>query len=457
MAVLALAWYGNATIVDGQFGWFSLLPVIAVLGAAVLTHRSVESLLFGVLVGFVLIDPGSLVRNLVNTSLATMSDGTTAWILMLTFLVGGLVALINFSGGTQAFGSWVSRFASSRSRVLIATWIMGLMIFIDDYLNALAVSSSMKKLGDRFRVSRQMIAYMVDSTSAPMCVLVPVSTWAIFIVGLFESNGVFPEGEGFARYVELIPYILYAWVAILMVPMVSLGWLPALGAMKKAEADACKGVRPHGDDLQPAEVAAPRLRNFLLPLLVFVVATWHFDFDTLLGAVLALMVTVPLFLWQGLGNLSRLFDEILGGFSSMILPMTVVLTSFVLQRVNDQLGLSGFVLDQVVPYMNAAWLPAIAFLVLSVLTFATGSFWGVYAIALPVLVPLAQALGADLQLTLGALISAGVFGSHACFFGDATVITAKGAGCSPYSHAITQLPYALIAASVATALFVLLA
>ncbi len=452
-----LALYGNSVVTDGNYGWFVLLPVAAVLGCAIATHRSIESLLFGSLIGFLLLDPANIFQKMIDANIAVLSDSITAWIITITFLVGGLIALLNFSGGTYAFSNWVSRYARNRSQTLIATWIMGVVIFVDDYLNALAVSTSMKKLGDRFKVSRQMLAYVVDSTSAPMCVLVPISTWAIFLIGLFEANGVFAEGSGFDGYLQLIPYILYAWIAVLMVPLVGMGWIPTLGAMKKAETDAAEGLLPESEGLEVRSVANPRIRNFLLPLLAFMVATWYFDYNTLNGVVFALIFTVPLFMTQKLGTLGSLVDQILDGFSSMIQPMTVVIASFVLQRVNDELGLSPFVLDQVVPYMDAAWLPAITFIVLSVLTFATGSFWGIYAIALPVIFPLAQAVDADILLTMGALVSSGVFGSHACFFGDATVITSKGAGCTPYSHALTQLPYAAIAAVFTTVLFFLLA
>ncbi|NWO57330.1 Na+/H+ antiporter NhaC family protein [Chromohalobacter israelensis] len=454
LATGVLALYGNSVTIEGDYGWFVLLPVAAVLGCAIVTHRAIESLLFGSIIGFLLLDPSNILQRMIDENIAVLSESTTAWIVTITFLVGGLVALINCSGGTFAFSHWVSRYAKNRYQTLIITWGMGLVIFVDDYLNALAVSSSMKKLCDKFKVSRQMLAYVVDSTSAPMCVLVPISTWSIFLIGLFEANGVFAEGTGFNGYLELIPYIFYAWVAVLMVPLVGMGWIPALGNMKKAEADAASGLLPESEGFQIRSAANPRIRNFLLPLLAFMVATWYFDYNTLNGIVFALVFTVLLFMLQQLGTLGSLVDHVLDGFASMIQPMTVVICSFVLQGINEELGLSPFVLEQVVPYMDAAWLPAITFLVLSVLTFATGSFWGIYAIALPVIFPLAQAVGADISVTMGALISAGVFGSHACFFGDATVITSKGAGCTPYSHALTQLPYAAIAAAFTTVLFV---
>lgn len=456
LGTLALALYGHYSVQDQQYQWFSLLPVLAVLGFALRTHRSIESLIFGCLVAVVLISPDSIIQTMINTNLEVLSDGVTGWVAMISFLVGGLIALINFSGGAKAFCSSISGFAVNRSRTLLASWVMGLIIFIDDYMNALAVSSTMKPLIDKYRVSREMFAYVVDSTAAPMCVLVPISTWAIFLIGLFESLQVFPEGQGFSGYLSIIPYMFYAWFAILLVPLVSKGWIPALGAMKAAEQQAQATPRAAEEPTHESHIR-PRLINFLLPLAVFMGTTLYYNYDTLNGVVVAFVTTFALLVVQKMGSLASITETAIDGFNTMMQPVLIVITAFVLQRFNTELGFSEFVIASVTPYMSAELLPAMTFIVLSALAFATGSFWGIYAIALPVIFPLAQALDANIPLTIGALVSAGVFGSHACFFGDATVITAKGAGCEPYQHAITQLPYALIAALLSCVLFLVLA
>ncbi|QUX97525.1 sodium:proton antiporter [Marinomonas sp. CT5] len=456
IGALVLALYGHISVQNQQYQWFSLLPVVSVLSFALCTHRSIESLVFGCLVAVVLISPDTIIQTMINTNLAVLSDGVTGWVAMISFLIGGLIALINFSGGAKAFCSSISGFSNNRSRTLLASWVMGLIIFIDDYMNALAVSSTMKPLIDKYRISREMFAYVVDSTAAPMCVLVPISTWAIFLIGLFESLQVFPEGQGFSGYLSIIPYMFYAWFAILLVPLVSKGWIPVLGAMKAAEKNAQSMDRPVEKAIHESHIR-PRLINFLLPLAVFMVATLYFENDTLNGVVVAFIVTFALLWLQKAGSLSHITETAIDGFNTMMQPVLIVITAFVLQRFNSELGFSEFIITSVTPYMNAALLPAMTFIILSALAFATGSFWGIYAIALPVIFPLAQALDANIPLTIGAFVSAGVFGSHACFFGDATVITAKGAGCEPFQHAITQLPYALIAAFFSTILFLVLA
>ncbi|MFG1491082.1 Na+/H+ antiporter NhaC family protein, partial [Oceanospirillum sp. HFRX-1_2] len=167
----------------------------------------------------------------------------------------------------------------------------------------------------------------------------------------------------------------------------------------------------------------------------------------------ALLVTLGLYSIQRIAPFARLFDELMAGIESMLVPLGIIFIAFILQVVNEKLGLAPYLIESVTPYMDAQWLPALTFLLLAALAFSTGTFWGVYAIALPIVVPLAQSLEANMPLTLGALISAGAFGSHACFFGDATVISAKGCGITPMQHAVTQLPYVLIAAGLSFLLF----
>ncbi|MFP2769661.1 Na+/H+ antiporter NhaC family protein [Oceanisphaera sp. KMM 10153] len=439
------------------FGMFALLPTLVVLGLALLTRRTLEPLLAGALVGFTMVDPGRTLHGFVASSLLIMQGPIMGWLILVCGLLGSLIALLQFSGSTLAFSNTLGRYIKHRSHALMASWLLGIAIFIDDYLNALTVSTAMRKLSDKLRISRDMLAYVVDSTSAPVCLIIPFSTWVIYLAGLIEANGLVAEGEGFAYYLSLLPYLIYPWVALLLVPLVAYGVVPLFGTMKQAEQDAAEGKNLPLEQDEPGHGHPPRLLNFVLPVLTLLLATWYFDIDALMGVCCALLVCLVLYRLQGLASLPRLFDEIIQGVATMLLPLGIVFAAFVLQDVNEQLGLASYLIDTITPYMNAGWLPALSFLVLAGLTFATGSFWGVYAIAFPIMVPLALSLDANMPLTLGALISAGAFGSHACFFGDSTVISARGCGISPMQHALSQLPYTLIAATVTTLLLWLLA
>jgi Na+/H+ antiporter NhaC len=278
-----------------------------------------------------------------------------------------------------------------------------------------------------------------------------------------ESNGAAPAGEGISTYVGLIPYIIYAWAAVLLVPLVAARWVPDLGPMRAAEERAAEGElappdsKPFAAGFTSAEgIEKPRLVNFLLPLAALIGATWFFDIDVLKGVMVAVAVAVALITFQRLVSVKELSETLFGGFQAMIYPLAIVVMSFVLRNVNNDLGLTQFVIEVVRPVMSGALLPVVAFLSLSLITFATGSFWGVYAVSLPIIIPLAQSMDVNMSLTLGAVVSAGAFGSHACFYGDATVLSASSSECNIVAHAVTQLPYALVAAGISTSLYLLL-
>ena len=429
---------------------------------ALVTRRTFESLLGGTLVGYMLTSGFGFFSAFTDSMLSVMKDETVGWITLVVGLFGSLIALLVRCGGTLAFGERVEALVRGRRGALLATWFMGLVIFLDDYLNALAVGASMKRVTDRLRISREMLAYVVDSTAAPVCVLVPLSTWAFYVAGLLEGVGAAPSGEGLALYRSVIPFVVYAWVAIVVVPLVAAGLVPLMGPMRRAERRAAAGeVAPpdspssdaaFGIDQAPAN---PRLSNFVVPLVALIAFSWYLN-DALRGVMVAVALTIVLLLAQRLLSFKEISESFFLGFQSMVYPLGIVVASFGLRNVNADLGLTQFVIESVQPIMSGALLPAVAFVSLSLIAFATGSFWGVYAVSLPIIVPLAQSMGVSLPLSIGAVVSAGAFGSHACFYGDATVLSAQASGCNLFAHAWTQLPYAVLAASISTAVYVAL-
>lgn len=441
------------------FGPWSLFPTAVVLGMAIVTRRTIESLLAGAVVGLLMIEPATVVSQGSDILLTVLGNDTVTWIILVCGLFGSLIALLVKTGGVLSFGDAVTRRIHSRRQSLLATWLLGLVIFVDDYLNALTISASMKKITDRFQVSREKLAYIVDSTAAPICILVPFSTWAVFFAGLLEENNV--AGNGMGLYIEAIPYMFYAWVAAAVVPLVAMGWIADLGPMRAAEARAAAGqLMPAGVDDNALEVEdtgkkRPHLLNFLLPIATLIFFTWYFEIDILRGVIVALAVTLVLIFSQRLLSFHDTFDTALDGFKAMIMPLGTLVAGFALKEVNDVLGLTDYVIATVQPLMTPGMLPAVVFVTMAFLAFATGSFWGLFAVAMPIVLPLAASMDSHMPLVIGALISASAFGSHACFYGDSTVLSAQGSGCTPMAHALTQLPYVLIAAGIAAGIFLI--
>ena len=445
-----------------EASWLVLIPALVTVITAILSRRPIESLLAGIFAGLLMIEPSAALSNFSSTLLDVMMDETIAWVIIVCGLMGSLITLLMRVGAANAFSRVLSAKAKDSKSALLYTWLLGLVVFIDDYLNALAVGSSMRKVTEQFRVSREMLSYVVDSTAAPICVLVPVSTWAVFYAGLFMDSGYAESGQGMALYISAIPYMIYPIVAVLLVPLVAAGLVPALGMMKTAENRAATGNIPIQPDESESESARDtnkqvQIYHFLLPIIALLGFSLWYDLDVQIGVIMSVAVTILLFGIQRLMAWTQMFDAVLDGIKVMLPALTIVVMAFVFKEVNDKLGLATFVIDNVAPLMSPITLPVITFLTMALISFATGSSWGVFAIAIPIILPLAEAVGVSIPLAIGALVSASAFGSHACFYSDATVLAAQGSGCDVMDHALTQIPYALIAAAISCVGLTLLA
>ncbi len=315
-----------------------LIPSIVVLILAIISKRTIEPLFGGVIVGLFMLDTSRIMTRLTDTMLAAMTNEIVAWVILACGLMGSLIVLLIKIGGADAFGKMVATRIHSRTGALMAAWLLGLTIFIDDYLNSLTISSSMKKVTDSFRVSREMLAYVVDSTAAPVCVLIPVSTWVVFFIALLEESAGVSHEQAVNLYLQAIPYMFYAWSAVIIVPLVIAGKIPLLGAMKTAE----KNIRPIEAgpiDADKNDTAGENLKglrksfilNFLVPILSLIFFTWYFDIDILKGVIITLGITIVLTFSQGLLGLADIFNTIIDGFKSMLFPLGTVFAGFTLR------------------------------------------------------------------------------------------------------------------------------
>ena len=441
-------------------GFITLLPTILVLGLALWSRRTLESVLAGALAAFLIMEGLGFLDAMAKATLATLMSKDVAWVMLVCGLYGGFIALLVKGGGSHALGrALISRIKTKRGG-LLATWSLGLLIFLDDYLNSLTVGATMKAVTDRFRTSRAMLAYVVDSTAAPLCLLVPLSSWGVYFASLLEQNDVAAEGQGIAVFIETVPYLFYPMVALLIVPLVAIGVIPLVGAMRRAEERAertCDLGVSEEQALAVEEDARGGVSVFFLPMMAMVLFSTIPSIDLLRGVIAAILFTFAYYgLWHVMPIL-EVFDTCIEGIKSMVPVLAMLLTLFVFVEANDRLGLTPYVIDAVSPFMTAGLLPVVVFVTVSTLSFTTGSNWGVIAIVMPIAFPLAQTFGVSIPLVMGALFSASAFGSQACFYSDSTVLSAQGAGCTTHQHAVTQLPYALLAAAVSAVLFVIVA
>lgn len=452
-----------------NFGVLSVLPAAFLLFYVFYTKRVFEALFVSSLLGYVAVYKWGFLYPFNDMLLSNMMSEDIAWLFIVIGLMGSIVALIEKAGGTYAFGEWVVKRVKSKKSSLMWTWLLGVIIFIDDYLNSLVVGSTMAPVTDRYKVSREFLAYIVDSTAAPVTVLVPVSTWAAFIGSLLEQNGLAADGEGIGWFIRSIPYNFYAWIAVILVPLVILGIMPIFGPMKKAERRATEtGVlAPPGSEKIDIRGGKPvekhenaKVLNFALPMIFMVVASIYLgggimSLDLQLGVLTTIVFMFILYIPQKLMSPLEFVDTAIDGMKNMIMPLVLVLLAYSFGYASEEVGFIQYTIDLALVHITPQMLPFTIFIVFSITEFIMGLSWGMYVIAFPIVLPLAEAMGVDPAIVIGAVISAGVFGSHVCFYSDATILTSAACGCDNYRHAVTQAPFGIFAAVLAAIAFLI--
>jgi len=447
-----------------EMGILTLLPSAFLLFYIFWTKRILESLVLGSIFGFILAYKTGFFWPWSDRLLETVINEDIGWLFIVCGLMGSLIALIERAGGAYAFGNFVARRAKTEKGTLLWSWLLGVVIFIDDYLNSLTVGSSMAPCTDKHKVPREMLAYVVDSTAAPVCLLVPISTWAIFIGSLIEQQGLAADGDGIKYFISSIPYNFYAWAAALIVPLVIIGIIPIVGPMKGAykRAKETGQLAPEGSekiDIRGGKEVKipdnPKLMNFFVPIIVLVVATILTDVDMQAGILITLAFTFFFYVFQGIIDEMEFFDLIIEGVKNMLLPLIMVVLAYMFAAGNEAIGFLDYVITTATANVTPQMLPLVVFLVLGVTEFIMGLSWGMYVIAIPMVIPVALNLGVNPAIVIGAVAAAGGWGSHICFYSDATILTSAATGCDNLRHAFTQAPYGILGALIASIAFLI--
>lgn len=437
-----------------NFGAISLLPVIVVIIVAIISKRAVESLMIGTLFGVAILTASKGLP-----FLGSIGDWWTTWfdflldqigksaIYIIMFgMFGTLIRLLDDSGAALGFAKIGSKIANTRGKTLIFAWVLGIIIFISDFLTALGVGVAMKSLTDKWKIPREFLAYVVNSTGAAVCIMVPISSWGVFYSTQLDGMEALGGMSGVSAYAHSIPFMFYAILAVLIVPLFSLGVIPLYGPMKKADIRARETGRVfpgwyyEGEIVEELEtkVEPSGAQNFIVPIIVLVVvAIWQ---GITLAAILA-SLTCFIMLWiQKRMKPADLVNKVISGFHDMFYVTALVIFAFVLQDINDALGLTPYVIQGVAPILSPALLPLIVFVVVSALAFSTGSFWGVAAISFPIVMPLALNMGVNPFLTIAAVATATAFGSQACFYSDSVTVVAAATGIRNMDYAKNSIP-----------------
>lgn len=440
-----------------NYGVITLLPPLLIIAFALITKKTFEALVLGGLVGCVIAYGSGFFGGYLDFVYETMSDTGNIWVILTVGIFGSFIAIMRKAKATSGFTALVLKYSNTEKKSMMISWIMGIIIFVDEYLNVLTIGNVMRSVCDKQKTPREMLAYVIDSTGVPVCMLIPISTQAVYWAGMLsEEKELAPLGDGMDIFIQTIPFSFYAMAATIIVPLVILGVIPKIGPMKKAYKRTLEtgityneGSRRFNQDVSDDTDEKSSLWDFFLPMIALIAGTFYFDVDLLHGVIIGTVVASAMYLIRRRITFNEFSEAFITGFADMFLMFAIIISALTLQKVLAAIGMSDFIVNAVAPYMNAALLPAIAFIIVAILSFVTGSCWGVPAVTLPIIIPLGMAVGADPILTVAAILSSATFGAHACFYSDATVLSSSAAGIENMDHALTQIPYALIAGGLA--------
>lgn len=473
----------------------SLLPPVVAILLAIVTRRVLFSLGVGILLGVVLITDFSVMSSgqYLGEQVVGLfwDDGSiNSWnIYLLGFLIllGMITALITVSGAAKAFADWARTKIRNKRDAKLLTMFLGCVVFIDDYFNSLVVGSVARPLTDRYYISRSKLAYLLDSTAAPICVISPVSSWGAYIIaligGILTAHG-FTDSGHLSVFIQMIPMNFYAIFALLLLLCVAFMGLD-IGPMRQHELNAQKGNLydeakglPPGANSDLPEADNGKILGLFLPITVLVFATFYFmvssggdalaakglEFSILgafentdvasslfFGAAIGLASTLALVLIQGL-NKSYILKGMVAGARSMLPAIYILLFAWTIAGVIGQLETGKYMASLATGNIPFALLPAVLFVLAGLTAFSTGTSWGTFGIMLPIAADMAMGTHTNMMLPMLASVLAGaVFGDHCSPISDTTILSSTGANCHHIDHVITQLPYALIVAVISLA------
>ncbi len=445
-------------------GAWSLLPASVAIVLAFVTRNTVFSLAVACAVGVLIAGEGLIgFPNLLKRALGTESF---SWIFLLELFIGVTIAFFQRTGAIRNFSAWVERRNMTRIRVQLAAWIMGMFVFFSDYFSPLFVGSTMRTLSDRFRISREKLAYIADSTSAPVSVIVPITGWAVFIAGLLIGMGpIADDGDAIEVFIRSIPYNIYAILAVLLVGAIAARLVPEFGPMKAAEHRAQtegKVLRDGAVPLMSRElteietfegVRTSLFWNFVLPVVIVIgVAVGSFVVTksalTMEAFLLSAVVAAVVMRVQGI-PLADIMETAMNGIKGVMPAIVILAFAYALNELSLNLGTAVYIVSQTEGWLTPALLPGLTFLIAGIIAFATGTSWGTFAIMVPIAVPLAfnfsgQEVAPVVFATVAAIAGGGVFGDHCSPLSDTSILASTGAASDHIDHVQTQMPYALL-------------
>jgi len=488
-----------------HFGFWSLLPPLLAIAFAIKTRQVFISLLFGIWIGWVILDDWNFFQGTLSTIQALVDvfkePGNTRTI-MFSSLVGALIAFIQHSGGVEGFVRRINnllesigkkRKSNKRRLVQIFAWLTGSAIFVESSINALTVGSIFRPVFDKLKIPREKLAYIADSISAPTCILIPLNAWGAYIMGLLLSQGIDDPLSVMIKAYPLNFYPILAMITVVLIIMLQKDF----GPMRKAEKRAVEEGKVLADNATPMistevvsletkEGVTPKARNMIVPIFTMVfmmpvgliysgwgqienAASLSFPkavitalgkgsgSTAVLWAVLtAIIISAVFYRIQKIFRLKEIIDLTFKGVGGLIPLALLMMLAFAIGAVSKKLGTGFYAAELAEQWLNPHFVPVILFLISGFIAFSTGTSWGTFAIMIAVGVPMAQSMGTGIPLAVASVLGGGVFGDHCSPISDTTIISSMASASDHIDHVKTQLPYALAAAGAASLLYLVL-
>lgn len=428
-----------------EYGLISCLPIVVLMVGALLTKRIMEMLLLAAITGVALLYGADFLTGFIEVLYETLSSWSLQFVFIILFSFGGMIKLFQTSGAISGFGDKLSKYASGPKKPLILAWILGLLMFVDDFLNVLAVCFSLRELTDRNGIPREHLALQAAAVAASMASFIPFSSWAGFHIGLISD-----EGLGFMDYVRAMPFMFFPIIAVLMCILLDIGIIKKHGMLKEAYERVAKGgsTVPHDEeeasliDMGPEDDVKPSSAwNMAVPLIALVAGTLIFDYDLAYGCIISIAVQMVMYMAQRLMSPKKYVDDFLEGAKSMFPLMVMVTFAFMLSNVNGKLGFFEYMIARIGAVVPAGLLPAMTFLLVALATFATAGYWSMQVISVPIFLPLAAGLGVNPSIIVAAIMSGVSFGCCYCFYSDNIFMTAAGSEVSNFRQTKVSTSY----------------
>ncbi len=459
--------------------WALLPPLIAIV-LALITKEVYSSLFAGIISAMVLaarFHPVQVIDRLSDGFISSLADTWDVGILIFLVLLGIMVALVNKAGGSVAFGNWAGKHVKTRIGAQLATFALGVLIFVDDYFNCLTVGSVMRPISDTHKVSRAKLSYLIDATAAPVCMISPISSWAAAVAGVVVGM------NGITLFIRAIPYNYYSLLTIVMIITMTLMGLD-YGPMKRHEINAMRGdIFSEGErnenKLEQEKVGNGRVLDLVLPVLVLIICCvigmiytgGFFSGESFIdafancdaslglswGAMIAIFFTTIYLIARGKVTFNEAMACVPKGFIAMVSPILILTFAWTLSGATGALGAKYYVYSVMSGAASGLQLllPAIIFLVALFLAFATGTSWGTFGILIPIVTAVFPAESELLIIGISACLAGAVCGDHCSPISDTTIMASAGAQCNHVNHVSTQLPYALTVAGVSFVCYIL--